>query len=98
MIDVLTTSFAVVRSFAQSKQICLEMVVEEHSMVQQMNGDPNRMTLVLINFLANSIKRSQPNGKIIVQLKVVKNFESMEIGALLNAFQISIEDFGPIID
>lgn len=29
MLDVLTTSFAVVRSFAQSKQICLEMVAEK---------------------------------------------------------------------
>ncbi len=60
---------------AESKNLAMvgpEMSSEDEQFFQQVYGDKSRLVQVITNFLSNSIKFSNHNSKIIVELQILQ--------------------------
>jgi len=46
---------------------------ENLDLIQYIYGDPNRYLQILLNFMSNSLKFTNPNGQITVFVKIKSN-------------------------
>lgn len=75
IMDCIKSAFDVVRHVAGKKKIQLvgpSVSFRDHQFYQAVNGDRDRIMQVIINFLSNSIKFSNHNSQIKVDLSLIE--------------------------
>ena len=75
IMDCVKSAFEVVRHVASKKKIQLvapSVSFCDHKFYKAVNGDRDRIMQVIINFLSNSIKFSNPNSQIKVDLSLIE--------------------------
>jgi PAS domain S-box-containing protein len=68
--SIIETAIATVRPSLETKNICLEYILEPSTTVQ---GDPERLQQIVLNLLTNAIKFTPQGGRIKVCLDITEN-------------------------
>lgn len=98
--EAITQSLQVVSHNAESKKLAMVgpvMSSEDEQFFQQVYGDKSRLVQVITNFLSNSIKFSNHNSKVIVELQILQKqiLKSSEFDENSSSFNYKPESFLP---